>query len=57
MRSFEKDTTNQLLLISLNYMLEVGIDVVLERFSNATEDDLKEYPHVVDALKERGLLK
>lgn len=41
----------------LNYILEEGIDTTLSHFSNLSEDDVKPFPYVANALRERGLLK
>ena len=52
-QTFMENTT----LSILNYILEDGIDGVLSRFSDLSEDDVKPFPYVEKALSERGLLK
>lgn len=38
------------------YILEEGIDGVLARFKGVDEDEIRTFPHVVSALRERGYL-
>lgn len=52
-QTFMENTT----LSILNYILEDGIDGVLSHFSDLSEDDVKPFPYVAKALRERGLLR
>ena len=40
----------------LEYILSVGIDGALEQFKGINEDDVRVFPKVMQALKERGYL-
>ena len=44
-------------LAILEYVLEEGVDNALCHLSDVTEEDVRAFPHVRNALKERGLLK
>lgn len=44
-------------LAILEYILEEGIDNALSNLSDVTEEEVRVFPHVRDALKERGMLK
>ena len=44
-------------LAILEYILEEGVDNALAHLSDVTEEDVKVFPHVRNALKERGILK
>ena len=44
-------------LALLEFILEEGIDEALTHFSDLTEEDVRVFPHVRSALKERGMLK
>lgn len=44
------------MLAILEYILEEGIDGALAHFKGVNEDDIRVFPHVVQALKERGYL-
>lgn len=43
-------------LAILEYILEEGIDGALAHFEGVAEDDVRVFPHVAQALKERGYL-
>ena len=43
-------------LAILEYILEDGIDGVLAHFKGIDEEDLRVFPHVVRAMKDRGYL-
>ena len=43
-------------LAILEYILQVGVDEALLRIADAKEEDIRVFPHVVKALRERGLL-
>ena len=43
-------------LAILEYILEEGIDGALARFKGISEDDVRVFPNVMQALKERGYL-
>lgn len=43
-------------LAILEYILEEGIDGALAHFKGVTEEEIKVFPHVVQALTERGYL-
>ncbi len=45
------------LLAVLEYILEEGVDGALAHLSNITEEDVRVFPHVRNALQERGMLK
>lgn len=44
-------------LALLENILEEGVDNTLSHLSDLTEEDVKVFPHVRNALKERGMLK
>ena len=44
-------------LAILEFILEEGVDSALSHLSNVTEEDVRVFPHVRNALKERGMLK
>lgn len=44
-------------LAILEYILEEGIESALSNLSDVTEEEVRVFPHVRDALKERGMLK
>lgn len=43
-------------LAILEYILEEGMEGALAHFKGITEEEIKVFPHVVQALKERGYL-
>lgn len=43
-------------LAILEYILEEGIDGALAHFKGVDEEDIRVFPHVVQAMKERGYL-
>ena len=43
-------------LAILEYILVEGVDGALAHFKGANVDDIRVFPHVVQALKERGYL-
>lgn len=44
-------------LAILEYILEEGVDNALYHLSDASEEDVRVFPHVRDALKDKGILK
>lgn len=44
-------------LAMLEFILEEGMDNALRHLSDVTEEDVRVFPHVRVALKERGILK
>lgn len=50
------DFLDNSMLAILEYILEEGVDAALAHFKGANEDDIRIFPHVVQALKERGYL-
>ena len=44
-------------LAILEFILEEGVDNALQYLSDVTEDDVRVFPHVRNALMERGMLK
>ena len=51
------EEAKKMLIVSLEYVLEVGIDKALERLPDVTKADVKDFPYVREALEERDLLK
>lgn len=43
-------------LAILEYILEEGMDGALAHFKGVSEEEIRIFPHVVQALKERGYL-
>lgn len=52
-QTFMENTT----LSILNYILEEGVEGALNHFSGMLEDEVKHFPYVAKALRDRGLLK
>ena len=46
-----------MLMAILEFILEEGVDNALLHLSDVTDEDVRVFPHVRDALKERGILK
>jgi hypothetical protein len=46
-----------MLTVALEYILTVGIEKALVDISDVTVQELKDYPHVREALEERDLIK
>ena len=44
-------------LAILEFILEEGVDNALCHLSDVTEEDVRVFPHVKNALMERGILK
>lgn len=44
------------ILAILEYILVEGVDGALEHFKDINEDDVRIFPHVAQALRERGYL-
>ena len=44
-------------LAVLEFILEEGVDNALHHLSDVREDDVRVFPNVMNALKERGMLK
>jgi hypothetical protein len=44
-------------LAVLEFILEEGVDKALRHLSDITEEDVRVFPNVRNALKERGMLK
>lgn len=44
-------------LAVLEFILEEGVDNALRHLSDITEEDVRAFPNVKNALKERGMLK
>jgi hypothetical protein len=47
----------KMLTLALEYILKVGIEKALVDISDVTVQELKDYPHVREALEERDLIK
>ena len=58
MKDFEKRSTRDLLLLTLDYFLRNGVNKVLKDLSkDVTKEDLHDYPYVEHAMRKKGLLK
>lgn len=53
----EQKFMENMLLAILEFILEEGIDNALLHLFDVTDEDVRVFPHVRDALKERGILK
>ena len=53
----EQTFVENVFLVVLEYILAEGVDNALTHLSDVTEEDVRAFPHVRDALKERGMLK
>lgn len=45
------------LLAILEYILQVGVDEAISQVADATEEDIRCFPHVAKALRDKGFLK
>lgn len=52
-RTFLMNTT----LAVLEYILTEGVEGLLDSFVGISEDDIRGFPHVMKAMKEKGLLQ
>ena len=52
-RTFLMNTT----LAVLEYILTEGVDGVLDSFVGVNKDDIRVFPHVMEAMREKGLLQ
>ena len=53
----EQKFMENMFMAVLEYILEEGVDNALRHLSDVTAEDVRVFPHVRDALKERGMLK
>lgn len=53
----EQEFMENVFLAVLEFILEEGVDNALYHMSDVTEEDVRAFPHVKNALKERGMLK
>ena len=56
MRKFRDSGVQGIVLRVLEYILTVGMDKVLSDMSDVTEEEVRDLPHVKNALKERNMI-
>lgn len=48
-----QEFVKNVMLVLLNYILEDGLDAAIEKVADVPEDELKVFPHLYKAIKER----
>lgn len=56
MKNSSANLLDNVTLAILEYILEEGIDGALAKYKGVTEEEIRVFPHVVQALRERGYL-